>query len=222
MVNGVVRSVYFSLMRVPMMVGGLLYRVFMSPRKGLVRVQLGSGRKRYLEGWINVDANVLTARVDVWADLRNRLPFRDNSVDVFYSHHVIEHLPERLLPFHFREMFRCLKPGGLVRIGVPNGDSAIRKFIEGDKSWFGDWPESRKSVGGRLANFIMCAGEHKTIMTGSYLHEIVSDAGFIHCCFCRPGLDTGDSSLIGEEVLQTEDESDPDTPHTLVIEARKG
>ena len=77
----------------------------------------GPGQKNYLRGWINVEANVLTAELDVWADIRNKLPFRSNSVDVFYSHHVIERLPDVLLPFHFKAMFRCLKPNGIIRFG---------------------------------------------------------------------------------------------------------
>ena len=50
--------------------------------------------------------------------VRNKLPFRNNAVDVFYSHHVIEHLPDSSLPFHFREMYRCLKGEGIIRVGT--------------------------------------------------------------------------------------------------------
>ena len=59
----------------------------------------------------------------MWADLNNKLPFHDNSVDAFYSHHMIEHLPD--IQFHLREVYRCLKPEGVYRVGGPNGDSAI-------------------------------------------------------------------------------------------------
>ena len=57
---------------------------------------------------------------------------------------VIEHLPD--LPGHFAEMFRALKPGGVFRIGGPNGDSAIRKFVEGDSAWFSDFPDKAVAV----------------------------------------------------------------------------
>ena len=100
--------------------------------------------KNYLPGWVNVDANLFTGKCDVWADLRNPLPFRDESVDVFYSHHVIEHLPD--LAFHFSELFRCLKPGGIFRVGGPNGDNAMRKYLEGDADWFIEFPDRRSSL----------------------------------------------------------------------------
>ena len=102
----------FYLFAGPLMrANGLIYRAMLSPRPGdeVVRVQLGPGQKNYLPGWINVDANTFTCKCDVWADLRNPLPFRDGTVDAFYSHHVIEHLPD--LASHFAELFRCLKPG---------------------------------------------------------------------------------------------------------------
>jgi predicted SAM-dependent methyltransferase len=204
-----------------MRVNGLIYKLFRAPKEGLVKVQLGPGQNNYLLGWINVDANLFTARVDVWADLRLPLPFRDNSVDVFYSHHVIEHLPDCLLPAHCKELYRCLKPGGSVRVGGPNADNAVRKFMEGDSSWFSDFPDCRKSLGGRFANFLLCRGEHLTILTFSYLEELLSDAGFINISRCRPSTETLHPTMIDESVLSKEGEDTPDVPHTLIVEADK-
>jgi predicted SAM-dependent methyltransferase len=157
-----------------MWINGRLYKHLRAPRPGTnpTKVQLGPGRAKYLDGWINVDANFISAKIDVWADLRDELPFRDNSVDVFYSHHVVEHLPDSLLSFHIGEMFRCLKKGGVIRVGGPNAEAAAQKLIEGDRNWFGDFPEKRESIGGRFANFILCAGDHRTILTFSYIQTL--------------------------------------------------
>ena len=94
---------------------------------------------------LNVDA--ITAKIDIWADISSRLPFRNGSVDAFYSSHVIEHLPGQALPFHFAEMFRCLRNGRVIRVGGPHGDSAVRKFQENDAAWFSDSPDKRRSIG---------------------------------------------------------------------------
>ena len=216
-----IKALYYTLARVPMAASNRLYRTLLAPRAGVVKVHLGPGQKNYIDGWINVDANIFTARPDVWADLRDSLPFRDATVDAFYSHHMMEHLPDSSLPAHFREMHRCLKPGGMIRIGGPNGDVAIRKFAEGDRAWFGDFPDSRRSIGGRFANFIFCRGEHLTILTQSYLEELLQDAGFVDIRSCLPVTETGSPNLIGAEVLGTESENTPDAPHTLILEARK-
>lgn len=202
-----------------MRANALLYRTLRSPRSGAtLKVHLGPGQKNYMLGWTNVDANMFTAKCDIWADLRYPLPFRTSSVDALYSHHVIEHLPN--LAAHFEEAYRCLKPGGAYRVAGPNGDSAIRKFSDDDARWFGDWPDKRRSVGGRFENFIFCRGEHLTILTYSFVEEMLSDAGFVAIEKCVPSKQTFQPSAFSD-CLAMEHESDFDAPHTLVIEANK-
>lgn len=215
------RTAYYVSMAVPLRVSGWIYRNFRAPRQGIIKVQLGPGQNKYFPGWINVDANLATAKLDVWADMRNKLPFPDNSVDAFYSHHVIEHFSDGFLQTHFHDMFRCLKPGGIIRVGGPNGDSAARKLLDGDAAWFSDFPVKRQSVGGRFANFLMCKSEHLTILTLSYLTELCSSAGFAGVRQCQPIVQTFHPDLIDATVLAREFESTPDMPHTLMIEAEK-
>lgn len=64
------KALYFALARGPMYVNGRLCKRFLAPRDGLVRVHLGPGRNKYLDGWYNVDANIFAAqrRPEVWAD----------------------------------------------------------------------------------------------------------------------------------------------------------
>lgn len=182
-------------------------------------MHLGPGQDHYLPEWINVDANIFTTRCDLWADLTHPLPFRDNSVAAFYSHHVIEHLPD--LSGHFTQVFRCLAPGGIYRVGGPHGDNAIRKFLQDDVSWFGDFPDSYRSIGGRLENFILCRNEHLHLLTISYLHELMSGAGFRDFAVRAPTAETGEPALFDESLLRHEHESTPECPHTLIVEARK-
>jgi predicted SAM-dependent methyltransferase len=196
-----------------------IYRTFRAPSDSRpLKAHLGPGQRKYLDGWINVDANMFTARCDLWADLRYPLPFPDATIDAVYSHHVIEHLPD--LDSHFRDVIRCMKPGGVYRVGGPDGDSAIRKFIENDKAWFGDWPDSRRSIGGRFANFVFCRGEHVTILTLSYLEELLSDAGFVNIRRSSPATQTYNPEVF-RDCLAMEEESDVETPHTLIVEAEK-
>ncbi|MFL5245879.1 MAG: class I SAM-dependent methyltransferase [Gemmataceae bacterium] len=221
MISRSLKAIYYTLSAIPLRVNGIVYKAFRSPTNGVVKVHLGPGQDHYLPGWINVDANFISAKIDVWANLMDPLPFRDNSVDVFYSHHVIEHLPDSFLPNHCRELYRCLKPGGCIRIGGPHAESAARKFLEGDLSWFPDFPDSRKSLGGRFANFILCRGEHLTILTYSYLHELLTDSGFVDVKQARPVNETFHPQWIDHTVLANENEDTPEVPHTLLVEADK-
>lgn len=199
-------------------INGLIYRHFRAPKKGELKVHLGPGQKNYIHGWVNIDANMFTGKCDVWADLRNALPFHGETVDAFYSHHMIEHLPN--IHFHLSDVYSCLKPGGTYRVGGPNGDSSIAKFLENDMDWFCDFPDKRKSIGGRFENFIFCKGEHLTILTFSMLEELMKDIGFEEISLCKPVKETNYPGLFSDSLLK-EDESDFEMPHTLIIEATK-
>jgi len=204
-----------------MKVNGWLYKATRAPAKenqSVVKIHLGPGQEKYLEGWINVDANKFTGKCDVWADLRNPLPFKDSSVDAVYSHHMIEHLPDR--EAHLKEVFRVLKPGGVYRVAGPNGDTAVCKLQKGDKSWFNSWPDDRKSVGGRFENFIFCRGEHLTILFEDFMREMLAEAGFSDIKKCR-AEDTTEYEILFTDAVSSENESDPENPRTLVLEAVK-
>ena len=183
-----------------------------------VQIHLGPNQKNYLPAWVNFDANLFTGKCDLWADLRNPLPFADNSVDTMCSHHVIEHLPS--LAVHFRDVVQCLKPGAPYRVAGPNGDSAISKFIANNKAWFGNFPDKRESIGGRFENFIFCCQEHLTVLTRSFLEELMTDARFKDLRFCAPITETHYGDVF-QACMKTEHETDFATPHTLLVEAVK-
>ena len=205
-----------------MRVNAWIHRTLLTPQRASnLRVHLGPGRNNYLPAWVNVDANFVTAKCDIWADLRYALPFKTDTVSAFYSHHVIEHLPDALLSFHFEEMFRCLRLGGWIRIGVPHAENAMKKYLEGDSQWFSDFPDNRNSIGGRFANFLLCRGEHLSILTPSYLRELCLQAGFSEVHVCAPVSETNAPSQFDASVLSLEYENNVETPHTLVVEARK-
>ncbi len=207
-------------MHYPMRANALRHRL-LSTSPANCRVQLGPGQEHYLPGWVNVDANCFSAKIDVWADISGTLPFRSGSVSAFYSHHVIEHLADAALPHHFAELFRCLGEGGVIRVGGPNAEVAFSQYLAGNGVWFSDFPDKRSSVGGRLANFILCRGEHLTILTSSYLKELAEAAGFREITFRKPQTETGYPAVFDEQVLLNESESTPDLPHTLLMEAVK-
>ena len=60
------------------------------------------------------------------ADVRKPLPFADNSLDVVYSSHMIEHLDREVSRFFIAEAARVLRPGGVLRLAVPD----LRKHVE--------------------------------------------------------------------------------------------
>ncbi|MCH7499202.1 MAG: methyltransferase domain-containing protein [Nitrospinae bacterium] len=66
-------------------------------------------------------------------DLSYGIPFIDDSVDFVYSSHFLEHLHREEALYLLNESYRVLKPGGTVRICVPDLAYAIRLYSEGEK-----------------------------------------------------------------------------------------
>ena len=215
MLSRTAKKLFYQVAGPAMWLNGVLYRHTRAPSSGTVRIHLGPGREKYLPGWINVDANTFSGKCDVWADLRNPLPFRDASVDGAYSHHVIEHLPD--LPGHFVDVFRVLKPGGVYRVGGPNGLSAAKKLLEGDRGWFPGFPDDRDSLGGRFDNFVFCRNEHLTMLTEDWVNEIAAAAGFPAGRLVMQTRETGYPELF-TDCLAMEYEPDFETPRTLMLE----
>ena len=72
--------------------------------------------------------------IDINHDLLSgkKFPWDDHSVSFFTSAHTLEHLLDPALPHIFREMYRCLKPGGAVRVTVPDYDYLYDCLLEND------------------------------------------------------------------------------------------
>lgn len=77
---------------------------------------------------------------------REKMPFEDNSVDLFYSEHTFEHVSDRDCEHVLAEMYRCLKPGGAVRIVVPDMDLAYTKYANADEKFFEVWIKTHKAT----------------------------------------------------------------------------
>tara|TARA_B100000963_G_scaffold199242_1_gene173444 strand:+ start:3136 stop:3798 length:663 start_codon:yes stop_codon:yes gene_type:complete len=213
------KNLFYNLASPLMRLNSIKYKYLNTIKKNnYVKIHLGPGKKNYIPGWINIDANMFSAKCDMWLDLRYKLPFQNSSVNYCYSHHMIEHLPN--MKKHLEDIFRILKSGGVYRIGGPNGDSAIKKFIENDANWFSSFPDNRESIGGRFENFIFCRQEHLTILTFSFLNEILKKIGFTNIIKLLPAKETSNPDIFND-CLKFENENDFKVPHTLIIECQK-
>ena len=64
------------------------------------------------------------------------LPIADNSAEVAYSSHTIEHISNAAAQNMFNEVHRILKPQGIFRITTPNMDLEYRAYRENDRHYF--------------------------------------------------------------------------------------
>ncbi len=81
----------------------------------------------YFDNWVNIDIN--TDKADLNHDLRQPLPYEDNSVDYIYHEHFIEHLTTDECEIFLKEMRRLLKRNGVMRIATPDLDYIVFRYI---------------------------------------------------------------------------------------------
>jgi len=93
-----------------------------------VMLNLGCGRC-YHSDWINID--IRSSGPDVIAhNLFHGIPYADNTVDVVYHSHLLEHMPKQFGPVFIGECFRVLKNGGIIRIAVPDLEQIVREYMK--------------------------------------------------------------------------------------------
>ena len=182
--------------------------------KQSMHLHLGCGTK-YLAGFINIDANP-RQKLDLWLDVRCGLPFATGSIDSVYSTHMMEHFYPDELTRLLAECARVLRPGGGMRIVVPNLRSAIAAYQEQRSDWFEDiFPHHFDSVGGRFSNFVFCDGQHRSAFDFGYLAEELRKAGFE----IAEEAKEGQSKLYGENVPSFDAADTKGLPHSLYVEA---
>jgi predicted SAM-dependent methyltransferase len=64
-----------------------------------------------------------------WADACKHIPLPDNSVEVLYSSHMLEHLDSRETIDFLKEARRVLSPDGILRIAVPDLSVLIQQYV---------------------------------------------------------------------------------------------
>lgn len=141
-----------------------------------VFLNVGCGDKP-LDGFVNIDRG---GRPDLRRDVVRGLPFRDESVDAVYSEHFLEHLGRADGLRFLRECRRVLKPGGVVRIAMPDLDVLVNRYRSED--WRGDGDMFKLGyewVGNRceMLNLAMREWGHQWVYNEEELERAASRAG---------------------------------------------
>jgi prepilin-type processing-associated H-X9-DG protein len=175
MIKQQIKDVYFSFVRIVTLPNHYLHRLW--PEKPLdpegYYLHLGSGPK-HISGMINIDGNIRQKK-ELWLDLRNGLPFSDQSAFFVYSCHVLEHFfpddAQRIL----REIRRVLKPDGIARIAVPSMEHALD--IAAGKACV-EFPRPFDDPHAQAINYLFCDGQHKYGYSFGLLKDFALESGF--------------------------------------------
>lgn len=137
---------------------------------GKILVHIGCGElndSRY----INIDARSMPHVHYVTQSLELN-QFSPGSVDLIYACHVLEHLSHRNIFSILSNWFSCLKPGGILRLAVPNFDAIIEIYQDQGKNI-----DTIKLplLGGQEYDF----NYHKSVFNHRYLYDLLKNCGFI-------------------------------------------
>jgi predicted SAM-dependent methyltransferase len=122
-----------------------------------LRIVVGGGETR-VPGWIHTDVHYLNLlKREDWQKF-----FRQESLDAILAEHVWEHLTSEQGLTAARNCFEYLRPGGCLRLAVPDGlhpDPAYREWVRPGGSGLG-------------------ADDHKILYTHATLSHLLAAAGF--------------------------------------------
>ena len=133
-------------------------------------LNLGCGGRYSTDAiWTNLDMGAADRHV-IAHDMRRRLPFDNNIFDGVYHSHVLEHFTQTDGRRFLGECHRVLKPGGVLRVAVPDLAQICRLYLEakeksetGPDEWKGryDWmllelydQTVRTTTGGEMASHL--------------------------------------------------------------------
>ncbi len=140
-------------------------------------LHIGCGNN-YFEGWLNCDLD--TPGADINHDVRTKFPFTNRSFTKIYNEHFIEHLTQQEGLFVFKEFFRLLKPGGVVRIATLDLDYLVFKYLTNWKSqdWIKTYHYEWIHTKAEMLNTCFREWEHKYLYNKEEMTRILVMAGF--------------------------------------------
>lgn len=93
-----------------------------------MKLHLGCG-KRYIPGFIHIDG-LSYPHVDHVRPIDKLENVETGSADLIYACHVLEHFKRHEVEDVLREWLRVLKPGGVIRLSVPDLQALAQIYLE--------------------------------------------------------------------------------------------
>ena len=153
-------------------------------------LNLGCGT-HYHNSWTNLDF-VSTGKNVIAHNLLQGVPFEDNSFDVVYHSHVLEHFNKKDGKAFIKECHRVLKPGGIIRIAVPDLEQIARNYISFlEKSLEGNKNAENNYNWTVIEMYDQTVRNYSGGEMGAYLKSNMPNADFVYSRIGKPSSSKG-------------------------------
>jgi len=131
-------------------------------------LHLGCGNIN-VSGFINID-KLPYKNIHYLSGVEKLSFMKDNSADLIYMSHCLEHIPWNKVENALKEYYRILKKGGIIRLSVPNFETIIEMYT--NRREITDIISPLMGGQDYKYNF------HYTVFNKAYLTKLLIDSGF--------------------------------------------
>jgi len=123
------------------------------------------------KSWSEIRSKRYKEEIDYFWDMYERKPIAvdDDSIEIAYASHIVEHAYNDDNEFFFRDVRRILRKGGVFRLTAPNIDLGLRAAKDGDFTYFG------------YGQFLR-GGENRERVLGNKLHRYPIEYYVVESC----------------------------------------
>lgn len=133
-----------------------------------IKLNLGCG-ERYIPGFVHIDIRKLP-HVDYVASVDKLDMFKDNSVDLIYACHLLDHFRRNQVEDVLREWHRVLKSGGILRLAVSDFEKLVEVYLK--------YRDLKLILGPLVGRQDYPENTHYTAFDYSTLAEVLKKVGF--------------------------------------------
>lgn len=143
-----------------------------------INLHLGCGMVKH-PSFINIDGRA-ASHIHFVRAIDDLKPFQNQTVDLIYASHCLEHFPFNKIPHVLLEWQRVLKLGGILRLSVPDFDLLLDIYDKNNK-------ELETIMMPLLGGQDYPTNFHMTVFNQQYLTKILKNAGFSTVQQWEPG-----------------------------------
>ena len=149
------------------------------------RLNMGCGPHR-MPGWLNADIH-RGPGIDGVGDIRTGLNLDTDSIDYIVAMHMLQDLRYPDIPVALRELKRVLIPRGVLRLGLPDLEKAIRAYMAADHGYFHVPDGDARAIGTKFVTQIIWYGSVRTPFTFDCIAELLVRERFRQVRRCALG-----------------------------------